>query len=206
MTEEDTVLAFVSRKDNFVQIKIVYYGPGMSGKTSNLEYIYKQFPSRVNSEMVSIRTHGDRTIYFDFLPFEVGKVMGFDIRAQLYTVPGQVRYNATRKLVLKGADGVVFVADSREECRERNFISLKNLHENLKDEKKSIFQMPLVLQYNKRDISDAPLMPVKIMEQEMNSRLKVPSFEASAISGENVIVCLKKIISEVIVSLQKSMK
>ncbi len=199
-------MAFVSRKDNFVQVKIVYYGPGMSGKTTNLEYIYKQFPSRINSDMVNIRTHGDRTIFFDFVPFEVGKVLGFDIRAQLYTVPGQVRYNATRKLVLKGADGVVFVADSREECRDRNFISLKNLHENLKEEKKNIFEVPIVLQYNKRDLLDVPLMPVEIMDYELNSRLKAPVFHTSAAKGTNVIASLKKIISDVILSLQKTMQ
>ncbi|HAO22721.1 MAG: gliding motility protein [Desulfobacteraceae bacterium IS3] len=199
-------MAFVSRKDNFVQIKIVYYGPAMSGKTSNLEYIYKKFPGRIRSDMVSIRTHGDRTIFFDFAPFEVGSVLGFDVRAQLYTVPGQVRYNATRKLVLKGVDGVVFVADSRVARREKNFSALKNLHENLKDEKKSIFEIPLVLQYNKRDITDVPLMPTELMEKELNSRLKVPSFGASVVTGENIIPSLKKIIAETIVSLQKALK
>ena len=114
-----------------MQAKIVYYGPGRGGKTTNLEYIHKRFKDRLNTDMVAIKTHGDRTLFFDFLPFEMGKIGDYDVRVQLYTVPGQVKYNATRKLVLKGVDGIVFVADSDVEKRKRNLISLQNLHENL---------------------------------------------------------------------------
>jgi len=194
-------VAFINHKTKEIQAKIVYYGPGMGGKTTNLEYIHRNFRHRIDSEMVNIRTHGDRTIFFDFLPLEVGKVKGFNIRVQLYTVPGQVMYDATRRLVLKGADGVVFVADSMESRREKNLISLKNLQENLTSYKKSIFKVPLVLQYNKRDLKDVPILPVKIMEKELNSRLKVPSFEASALAGLNVVATLKAIISKTVSSL-----
>lgn len=189
-----------------VQAKIVYYGPGRGGKTSNLEYIYSKFRERIKSDMVSIKTHGDRTLFFDFLPFDIGKIMGYDVRIQLYTVPGQVKYEATRRLVLKGVDGVVFVADSMVEQREKNMQSLKNLQENLALYKKSIFKIPLVLQYNKRDLKDVPIMPVETMEKDLNSQLKVPSFEASAITGENVVPTLKKIISLTMASLQSILK
>jgi signal recognition particle receptor subunit beta len=189
-----------------VQAKIVYYGPGRGGKTSNLEYIYGKFRERIKSDMVSIKTHGDRTLFFDFLPFDIGKIMGYDVRIQLYTVPGQVKYEATRRLVLKGVDGVVFVADSMVDQREKNMQSLKNLQENLALYKKSIFKTPLVLQYNKRDLKDVPLMPVETMEKELNSQLKVPSFEASAVTGENVVPTLKKIISLTMASLQSILK
>lgn len=199
-------MAFVNMRNKEVQAKIVYYGPGRGGKTSNLEYIYSKFRERIKSDMVSIKTHGDRTLFFDFLPFDIGKIMGYDVRIQLYTVPGQVKYEATRRLVLKGVDGVVFVADSMVEQREKNMQSLKNLQENLALYKKSIFKIPLVLQYNKRDLKDVPIMPVETMEKDLNSQLKVPSFEASAITGENVVPTLKKIISLTMASLQSILK
>ncbi len=199
-------MAFVNLKNKEVQAKIVYYGPGRGGKTTNLEYIYKKFRERIKSDMVSIKTHGDRTLFFDFLPFDIGKIMGYDVKIQLYTVPGQVKYNATRKLVLKGVDGMVFVADSMEQQREKNLQSLKNLQENLASYKKSIFKLPLVLQYNKRDLTDQPLLPVEQMQKDLNSQLKVPWFAASAVTGENVIPTLKKIISLTMASLQKALK
>ena len=133
-------MAFINIKNKEVQAKIVYYGPGRGGKTSNLEYIYQQFRDRIPSEMVSIKTHGDRTLFFDFMPFMVGKIKGYSVRVQLYTVPGQVKYDATRRLVLKGVDGVVFVADSLSVQRKKNLISLKNLQTNLAAYKKRYFQ------------------------------------------------------------------
>lgn len=195
-------MAFINHKNKEIQAKIVYYGPGMGGKTTNLEFIHRKFRDRIDSDLVSIRTHGDRTIFFDFLPFNIGTVVGYNVKIQLYTVPGQVMYNATRRLVLKGADGVVFVADSVAMRREKNIYALKNLQENLCAYKKSIFKIPLVLQYNKRDIRDIPLIPVKIMEKELNSKLKVPSFEASALNGMNVVPTLKTVISKTLRSLE----
>lgn len=199
-------MAFVNMKTKEVQAKVVYYGPGRGGKTTNLEYIYKKFRERIKSDMVSIKTHGDRTLFFDFLPFDIGKIMGYDVKVQLYTVPGQVKYDATRRLVLKGVDGVVFVADSQKEMRKKNVLALKNLQENLATYKKSIFKVPLVLQYNKRDLKDVPLLPFEVMEKDLNSQLKVASFEASAITGENVVTTLKKSISLTMASLQNVLK
>jgi len=201
-------LAFVNLKKKLVQVKIVYYGPGRGGKTTNLEFIYNKIRSRINKEMVTIKTHGDRTLFFDFLPFDIGKIKGYDIKVQLYTVPGQVKYDATRRLVLRGVDGVVFVADSMAVRREQNIISLKNLQKNLSTYKKSIFKIPLVLQYNKRDLSEQgiPLLPVETLEADLNSQLKVPSFTASALTGENVFTTLKRATSVTMASLQKKLK
>jgi signal recognition particle receptor subunit beta len=200
-------LAFINIKNKEVQAKIVYYGPGRGGKTSNLEYIYQQFRDRIPSEMVSIKTHGDRTLFFDFMPFMVGKIKGYSVRIQLYTVPGQVKYDATRRLVLKGVDGVVFVADSLSVQRKKNLISLKNLQTNLAAYKKDIFKIPLVLQYNKRDLEDQgiPVLPIDILEKDLNQQLKVPSFPASALKGDNVVATLKKIISLTMVAFQKGL-
>ena len=141
-------MAFVNLKNKEIQVKIVYYGPGRGGKTSNLEYVYKKFAKRINSEMVTVKTHGDRTLFFDFLPFDIGVISGYDVKIQLYTVPGQVKYNATRRLVLRGVDGIVFVADAMAVRREKNIISLKNLQENLESYKKNLAQLPFVIQYN----------------------------------------------------------
>jgi len=201
-------LAFVNLKKKEVQAKIVYYGPGRGGKTTNLEYIHEKFSNRIKTEMIAIKTHGDRTLFFDFLPFDIGKIKGYDVKIQLYTVPGQVKYNATRRLVLRGVDGVVFVADSMKVRKEKNMISLRNLQENLATYRKNIFKIPLVLQYNKRDLAEQgiPLLPVQILEKQLNSKLKAPSFEASALVGTNVAKTMKKIISMTIASLQKEMK
>jgi hypothetical protein len=201
-------MAFVNLKKKEVQVKIVYYGPGRGGKTTNLEYIYSKFNHRIKSEMVTIKTHGDRTLFFDFLPVDMGKIKGYDVRLQFYTVPGQVKYNATRRVVLRGVDGVVFVADSMLIRREKNIVSLKNLHENLMTYKKSMFTIPLVLQYNKRDLAvqDIPLIPIETLEKDLNAEVKAPTFEASALSGKNVVETLKKIISMTISSLEKELK
>jgi len=199
-------LAFINNKTKEIQVKIVYYGPGMGGKTTNLEFIHHKFQDRIDSDMVCIRTHGDRTLFFDFLPFEIGNIMGFNVRIQIYTVPGQVSYNATRRLVLKGADGIVFVADSTATRREKNILSLQNLQKNLELYKKSIFKTPLVMQYNKRDVKDIPLLPYKTMENELNAQLKAPSFEASALNGVNVSATLKKIISRTMHSMENMIK
>jgi len=201
-------MAFVNPKRKEVQVKIVYYGPGRGGKTTNLEYIYKKFSTRVKTEMVTIKTHGDRTLFFDFLPFDIGKVNGYDVKVQLYTVPGQVKYNATRRLVLRGVDGIVFVADSMMVRREKNILSIKNLQEDLANYRKSIFKMPIVLQYNKVDLVEQgiPLTSVEMLQKDLNSQLKTSSFKASALKGTNVVQTMKKIISMTIASIVKELK
>ena len=198
-------MAIINMKKREVQAKVVYYGPGRGGKTTNLEYIYRKFSHRIKTEMVTIKTHGDRTLFFDFLPLEIGQIAGFDVRMQLYTVPGQVKYDATRRLVLRGADGVVFVADSLAIRRKENLLSLRNLAEHLASYNRSIFSIPLVLQYNKRDLADQgiPLLPVETLESDLNNQLKAPAFEASALAGPNVVQTMKKIISITMESLQK---
>lgn len=200
-------MSFINLKEKIIQVKIVYYGPGRGGKTTNLEFINRTYRKQILSEMVSLKTHGDRTLFFDFLPFDMGKIKGYDVKIQLYTVPGQVKYNATRKLVLRGVDGIVFVADAMEKQREKNIRSLNQLHENLQSYKESIFKIPLVMQYNKIDLKDhgIPVLPISVLENDLNSRLKVPSLDASALTGYNVAATLKKIISSSIVSIQKKL-
>lgn len=201
-------MSFVNLKKKEIQIKIVYYGPGRGGKTTNLLYLYEKFRNRIKAEMVAIKTHGDRTLFFDFIPFEIGRINGFEVKVQLYTVPGQIKYNATRRLVLRGVDGIVFVADSLAVRRKNNVFSLNNLQENLASYGKSIFQVPLVMQYNKRDLGKegVPVLPLQTLERDLNSKLKVPSFGASAITGENVAHTLKEIILLTLEPLKKEMK
>lgn len=201
-------MGFINVKKKEVQIKIVYYGPGRGGKTTNLDYINKKYKQRIKTEMVSIKTHGDRTLFFDFLPVDIGKIHGFDIKIQLYTVPGQVKYNATRKLVLKGVDGIVFVADMQKERRDSNLKSLEQMKENLLSHNKDVFKIPLVLQYNKIDLKNQgiPLLTVEEMEQDLNRELKVPYFVGSALTGDNVVETLKKIISMTLISFRKELQ
>jgi signal recognition particle receptor subunit beta len=200
-------MAIVNLKKRQIECKIVYYGPGRCGKTTNLEYIHKAFKNQVKGDMVSIKTDGDRTLFFDFLPLEIGKLKGCDVRVQLYTVPGQVRYASTRKLVLRGADGVVFVADSLEVRREKNMLALKDLQQNLKEYNVSIFKIPLVMQFNKRDLSDAniTLMPLEKLQQDLNRQLKVPAFPGSALKGDGVGKTLNACLKLVLKSLQKEL-
>lgn len=200
-------MAFINLKKKEVQAKIVYYGPGRGGKTTNLEFIYGKFKERIKSEMVVVKTSGDRTLFFDFFPFEIGQIHGYNVRIQLYTVPGQVKYNSTRKLVLKGVDGVVFVADSMEVRRKHNIQSLKNLEENLASYNKSIQKIPLVLQYNKRDLAqqDIPLLSIETMQEDLNTGINAPFFEGSAVTGLNVVKTLKTIIILTMNSLQKEL-
>ena len=200
-------MAIVNLKKRQIECKIVYYGPGRCGKTTNLEYIHKAFKNQVKGDMVSINTDGDRTLFFDFLPLELGKLKGCDVRVQLYTVPGQVRYASTRKLVLRGADGIIFVADSLEVRREKNMLALKDLQQNLKEYNISIFNLPLVMQYNKRDLTDAniTLMPLEKMQQDINRQLKAPAFPGSALKGDGVGKTLNACLKLVLKSLQKEL-
>lgn len=201
-------MAFINLKKKEVQAKIVYYGPGRGGKTTNLEQIHKIFRDRISSEMVAIKTHGDRTLFFDFLPFDIGKIKGYNVRLQIYTVPGQVKYDATRRLVLRGVDGLVFVADSMHLRREKNLTSLKNAEDNLTLYKKDIHRIPLVLQYNKRDLGEQgiPILTIDELQKDLNSELQAPFFPASALKGENVVETLKKIISLTMASLSKELE
>ncbi len=200
-------MAVLNSKDRIIECKLVYYGPGRCGKTTNLEYIYKTGRKYASSEMISIKTKGDRTLCFDFLPIGLGKIKGCDIKVQLYTVPGQAKYSSTRRLVLQNVDGVVFVADSLAVRRKANFLSLKDLQKNLTEQKTSIFKIPLVLQYNKRDLGDKglPVMPVKLMENDLNRQLKVPAFKASALRGGGVSDTLKKCLSLTLIHLLKQL-
>ncbi len=198
-------MALINVKTREVQIKIVYYGPGRGGKTTNLEYINNTYRKQIKTEMVSLKTQDDRTLFFDFLPFDVGQIKGFDVTIQLYTVPGQVKYNATRRLVLRGVDGVVFVADVQKQMRKKNIDSLNQLYENLETYNLDLFKVPLVMQYNKIDLkkTDIPILPSMVLQKDLNSLLRAPAFEASALKGGNVIPTLKKIISMTLASIQE---
>jgi mutual gliding-motility protein MglA len=180
--------------------KIVYYGPGLCGKTTNLHWIYSKTANDSRGEMVSLETETDRTLFFDLLPIDVGQVAGFNTRIQLYTVPGQVFYNTTRKLVLKGVDGVVFVADSQRAMLDANVQSFKNLEENLAEMGLSADELPLVLQYNKRDLAD--ICSVEELDETLN-RGGWPCFEAVAIHGQGVFETLKGVSRETLLALRQ---
>jgi len=167
-----------------ITIKIVYYGPGLSGKTTNLQYLHSIFEPSKRGKLISLATEADRTLFFDFLPVEIGKISDFSIRFQLYTVPGQVRYNATRKLVLKGADAVVFVADSQNEMREQNLESIRNMRENLIANNVNPDDIPIILQFNKRDLSN--IASVDELNMDLNEQGRYEWKEAVAVNGTGV--------------------
>jgi signal recognition particle receptor subunit beta len=184
-----------------ITAKIVYYGPGLCGKTTNLQFIYDSLPSNNKSKMLSLATKTDRTLFFDFLPLDLGKIRGMRTKLQLYTVPGQVYYNSTRQLVLKGADGVVFVADSQDFALDANQESLQNLEDNLKRQGIRIADIPVVMQYNKRDLPNA--MSVADLESTLNAKLKAPSYESVATTGLGVEESLRGIAHHVLTHLIK---
>ena len=183
-----------------ISVKIVYYGPGLGGKTSSLQHIHQTMRADARGQLVSLSTGVDRTLYFDFLPIKLPKLRGFTVRVQLYTVPGQVHYNSTRKLVLTGADGVVFVADSQEARREANIESLTNLRENLEEQGSQLDALPYLIQYNKRDLPNG--MSVLAMEQDLNPR-RMPFFETCATNGRGVFEALKSITTLVLSDLRR---
>jgi len=183
--------------------KIVYYGPGLCGKTSNLSYIYAKTSPNSRGEMVSLETESDRTLFFDLLPIEVGTIGGFKTRLQLYTVPGQVFYNTTRKLVLKGVDGLVFVADSQRPMREANIESFKSLVENIEELNLDLRDLPLVLQYNKRDLKN--ILTIDELNEDLNPEGLYPFHPSSAINGEGVFETLKAITKFTLKKLRKRM-
>ena len=178
-----------------ISCKIVYYGPGLSGKTTNLQYVHQKVPGKTKGELISLATDADRTLYFDFLPINLGAIQGFATKFQLYTVPGQVYYNATRKLVLRGVDGLVFVADSQRAKMDENLESLKNLYDNLQEYGYDSDDLPLVIQYNKRDLPD--VMSVEEMQAALNPQ-GLSYFEASAVNGTGVFDTVKMIIKLVL--------
>ena len=198
-------MATINLKKHEVECKVVYYGPGRCGKTTNLQYIFLNSRRYMMDDMVSIKTKGDLTLFFDFVPMGLGKIKGCEVRVQLYTVPGQVKYSSTRKLVLKGADAVVFVADSMCVRHEQNIEALKDMAQNLKDYGINIFHFPVVMQYNKRDLADAgiPLMSVEEMNKFYNRQLKAPFFGASATTGLGVNDTLKASLVLTLRSLKK---
>ncbi|RLC17615.1 MAG: gliding motility protein [Deltaproteobacteria bacterium] len=185
-------MAIINLKEKTIQVKIIYYGPGRSGKTTNLEYIHSCLEKKMNGEvskLVSIDTKGDRTLFFDFFPVNLGTIAGFDLKLQLYTTPGQVKYEATRRLVLKGVDGIVFVADSLVSRQLANQESFENLIQNLNYYKLDLDSVKLIFQWNKRDIDEnlISLTDIKEMEEQLNSKLKTKSFPSSAVTGMNVL-------------------
>ena len=193
-------MSLVNYSTREITCKIVYYGPGRSGKTSNLQYVHAFVPEERKGPMVSLATETDRTLFFDFLPLDLGTISGFRTRVQLYTVPGQVYYNATRKLVLRGADGVVFVADSQPEQWDENIESLRNLHENLLEEDIDLKTFPMVIQYNKRDLPG--VLPIAQLDDTLNFR-GVPAFPAAAVTGDGVFDTLKSASKLVLQSLSR---
>ena len=190
-------MAFINKSAKEIQVKIVYYGPGLCGKTTNLLYVNQKMNAKFMGKMISIDTRGDKTLFFDFLPLSLGKIRGYNIRVQLYTVPGQVLYNESRKMVLKGVDGVVFVADSMAVQQEPNKESLMNLRENLAEDNLDLDELPLVLQFNKRDLEGSviPILDKEVMDEDLNSMIKTPApaILASAIQGPGVFETLREI-------------
>lgn len=190
-----SMINYASREIN---CKIVYYGPGLGGKTTNLEYVFNKVNPETRGKLISLATESERTLFFDFLPVDLGSVKGFKTRFHLYTVPGQVYYNASRRLILKGVDGVVFVADSGAARMDANIASLHNLYENLAEYGHEPGSLPIVIQYNKRDLPDA--LPVDDLRRELNPT-GLPDFKAVAVEGAGVFDTLKAVSKLVLQSL-----
>ena len=193
-------MSFINYSSREINCKIVYYGPGLCGKTTNLQHIYLKTNPDVKGKMISLATETERTLFFDFLPLALGEIRGFKTRFHLYTVPGQVFYDASRKLILKGVDGVVFVADSQVERMEANLESLDNLRVNLKEQGYELDKIPYVIQYNKRDLPNAAQLSEL---QRLCNPHGVPEFEAKATTGEGVFETLKAVAKLVLADLKK---
>jgi len=193
-------MTFINYAAKEINCKIVYYGPGLGGKTTNLQYIYNKTAPERKGKMISLATEADRTLFFDFLPLDLGSIRGFTTRFHLYTVPGQVFYDASRKLILKGVDGVIFVADSQRERMEANVESIRNLESNLHDHGFDLKEVPAALQFNKRDLPNA--MPVDEMYRMLNYK-REPTFEAVAPQGAGVFDTLKAVAKQILVELRK---
>jgi len=193
-------MTFINYAAKEINCKIVYYGPGLCGKTTNLQYIYSKTSPDAKGKMISLATETDRTLFFDFLPLDLGTIRGFTTRFHLYTVPGQVFYDASRKLILKGADGVIFVADSQHERMESNVESIRNLETNLKEHGLDLKSLPYALQFNKRDLPNATA--VDEMYRVLNFK-REPTFEAVAPEGRGVFDTLKSVAKQILVELRK---
>ena len=193
-------MSFINYASREINVKLVYYGPGLCGKTTNLQYVYEKTNPNAKGKLISLATETDRTLFFDFLPLDLGTVRGFKTRFHLYTVPGQVFYDASRKLILKGADGIVFVGDSQEVRMEANIEALKNLEKNLRDQGYDLRNMPYALQFNKRDLPSA--VSVEEMYRLLNYKGE-PTFEGIATKGVGVFETLKAIAKLVLMELKK---
>ncbi|MDR0966434.1 MAG: gliding-motility protein MglA [Myxococcales bacterium] len=193
-------MSFINYASREISCKIVYYGPGLCGKTTNLQYIYAKTNPEAKGKMISLATETDRTLFFDFLPLALGQIRGLKTRFQLYTVPGQVFYDASRKLILKGVDGVVFVADSQIDRLEANIESLDNLRSNLFEQGYDLDKLPYVIQYNKRDLPN--VASVEELSELLNPN-RVPEFSAVAPMGQGVFDTLKAVAKQVLVELRK---
>jgi signal recognition particle receptor subunit beta len=194
-------LTFINYVAREINCKIVYYGPGLGGKTTNLQYIHQVTASENKGKLVSLATETERTLFFDFLPIDLGQIRGFRTRFHLYTVPGQVFYDSSRKLILKGVDGVVFIADSQEERLDANLESVDNLAQNLKEQGFDLEKIPYVLQLNKRDLPSA--MPVEDLKKQLLVKGE-PVIEAVATQGDGVLPSLKAVARQVLIELRKS--
>jgi signal recognition particle receptor subunit beta len=192
-------VSLINYSSREINCKVVYYGPGLGGKTTNIQYVYEKLAPETKGKLVTLATEMDRTLFFDFLPLELGEVKGFKTRFHLYTVPGQVYYNASRKLILRGVDGIVFVADSSEARFDANIEALYNLHDNLKEYDLSLEEIPFVMQWNKRDMPDA--IPVDELNKELNPE-GYDYFEGVAINGVGVFDTLKCVAKQVLRQLQ----
>ena len=193
-------MSFINYSSREINCKIVYYGPGLCGKTTNLQYIYANTNQQAKGKMISLATETERTLFFDFLPLSLGEIRGFKTRFHLYTVPGQVFYDASRKLILKGVDGVVFVADSQDERMEANIESIRNLEQNLQEHGFDLATIPYALQFNKRDLAN--VMPVDVMYRTLNYK-REPTFEAVATTGVGVFDTLKSVAKQILIELRK---
>ncbi len=193
-------MSFINYSSREINCKIVYYGPGLCGKTTNLQYIYARTNPEAKGKMISLATETERTLFFDFLPLSLGEIRGFKTRFHLYTVPGQVFYDASRKLILKGVDGIVFVADSQMERYEANIESFENLEYNLEEQGYELDKVPYVIQYNKRDLPNCT--PVEELRRLLNHK-GVPEFEAVATTGQGVFNTLKSVAKLVLTELKR---
>lgn len=194
-------MSFINYSSRELNCKVVYYGPGLCGKTTNLQHIYNKTNPQQKGKLISLATETERTLFFDFLPLALGDIKGFKVRFHLYTVPGQMFYAASRKLILKGVDGVVFVADSQVDRMDANIESLEDLKVNLQEQGYELYNLPFTMQYNKRDIPDT--VPVSELSEALNPS-NVPEFEAVATSGQGVFDTLKDVCRQVILELKKN--
>lgn len=192
-------MSFVNYHTKEINCKIVYYGPGLGGKTTNIQHVYQRTASGSKGQMVTLNTENERTLFFDFLPLDLGTIRGFKTRFHLYTVPGQVFYEASRKLILRGVDGVVFVADSQVERMEANIESLQGLKKNLEEQNYDLDKIPLVMQWNKRDLPN--IVSTQDLELKLNT-VDAPSFESVATSGDGVFETLKMISKLVLLNIK----